>query len=109
MSDRAGSRPTIDSAVTDFRQLLAANPGDERAQIGLGMTYVGKDDSAAALAVFNKLLAVRPSAAGYYGRGLAYVVGADKARGLQDIDKAIALEPRKSLYQTMRSRIADQK
>jgi tetratricopeptide (TPR) repeat protein len=98
-----------DSAVTDFSQLLAANPGDERAQIGLGMTYVGKDDSAAALAVFNKLLAVRPSAAGYYGRGLAYVVGADKARGLQDIDKAIALEPRNSLYQTMRSRIADRK
>jgi tetratricopeptide (TPR) repeat protein len=96
-------------AIEDFNAVLKESPTDERSMIGLGMAHVGKEDSAAALAVFNKLLATRPTAAGYYGRALAYVVGAEKSRGLEDLDKAVALEPKNQFYLNMRTKIAAQK
>jgi tetratricopeptide (TPR) repeat protein len=98
-----------DRAIEEFDQLLKESPADNRSLIGLGMAYVGKDDSPSALAIFNRLLAMHPTAAGYYGRGLAYVVGAQKERGLKDVDQAIALEPANPLYKAMRTRITAQK
>lgn len=98
-----------DSAIDDFNLLLRTTPGDQQLMMGLGMAYVAKDDSRAALAVFNSMLAARATAPGYYGRGLAYVVGSEKAQGLKDLDQAIALDPRNAMYQNMRDRIAAQK
>lgn len=95
-----------DVAIGDFKLLLKDKPGDERLMMGLGMAYVGKEDSSAALSVFNGLLQTRATAAGYYGRALAYAVGAQKAQALKDLDQAITLDPKNALYQTMRSRIA---
>jgi protein O-mannosyl-transferase len=97
-----------DTAIEEFNSLLKDSPGDQRLTMGLGMAYVGKEDSTTALAVFNSLLAKRPSAAAYYGRGLAYVVGANKAQGLQDLDQAVALEPGNPVYKSMRAKIAEQ-
>lgn len=98
-----------DSAIADYNVLLKEKPGDQQLTMGLGMAHIGKEDSRAALSIFNNLLAARITAAAYYGRGLAYVVGADKTKGLQDLDQAIALEPRNPLYQSMRARIAARK
>jgi protein O-mannosyl-transferase len=95
-----------DSAIPEIRELLKVNPSDERLMMSLGMAYVGKEDSTAALAVFEQMLGTRPTAAGYYGRGLAYVVGSQKAKALQDLDHAIALEPGNPMYKSMRAKIA---
>ncbi|TWO68267.1 tetratricopeptide repeat protein [Caenimonas sedimenti] len=96
-----------DLAIKDFQMLLASQPQDERVLAGLGLAYIGKEDAAQAMAVFDKLLAARPSAAmGYYGRALAHVVGGNKAAGLRDLDQAIALDPRNETYRNLRARIA---
>ena len=108
-AEAATAAGKYDAAIAELNLLLKDSPNDQRLLMGLGMAYVGKDDSAAALAVFDRLLAVRPTAAAYYGRGLAYVVGSEKARGLQDLDRAIALAPRNPLYSNMRAKIAAQK
>lgn len=108
-AEAAAAAEKYDAAIADFNLLLKDSPNDQRLMMGLGMAYVGKSDSAAALAVFDRLLAVRPTAAGYYGRGLAYAVGAEKTKALQDLDQATALEPRNPLYKDMRARIAAQK
>lgn len=108
-AEAAMASSQYDGAIADFSMLLKDKPTDERSLMGLGMAYVGKDDSPAALATFNRALALRPTAAGYYGRGLAFVVGADKTRGLQDIDRAIALEPRNPMYRATRATVAAQK
>lgn len=95
-----------DAAIADLNLLLKDKPGDERLMMGLGMAYVGKEDSHAALAVFNRMLQARATPAGYYGRALAYAVGSQKTLALKDLDQAISLDPKNALYQTMRSRIA---
>lgn len=97
-----------DSAITDLVLLLKENPDDQRINMGLGMAYVAKEDSKAALEVFNGMLSRRPSAAAYYGRGLAYVVASEKSKALADLDQAAALEPANPLYKSMRARIAAQ-
>jgi tetratricopeptide (TPR) repeat protein len=108
-AEAATAAGKYDAAVAEFNLLLKDNPNDQRLMMDLGMAYVGKDDSTAALAVFDRLLAVRPTAVAYYGRGLAYVVGSEKAKGLQDLDRAATLDPRNSLYANMRAKIAAQK
>ena len=98
-----------DGAIADFNLLLKERPGDTRLLMGLGMAYIAKEDSKAALAIFNGMLATRPTAAAYYGRGLAYVVGSEKTKALADLDQAAALEPKNPLYTSMRAKIAAQK
>jgi tetratricopeptide (TPR) repeat protein len=95
-----------DDAIADLKALLAEKPGDLKLTTDLGMTYIGKEDSRAALAVFDGLLAKQPSAGAYYGRALALWVGGDKARGLRELDQAIALDPANPMYKDMRARLA---
>jgi tetratricopeptide (TPR) repeat protein len=108
-AEAAVAADKFDAAIDDFSLLLKQDPNDSRALMDLGMAYVGKEDSKAALAVFNGMLSTHPTAAAYYGRALAYAVGSEKTRALQDLDQAIALEPGNSLYRDMRVRIASQK
>lgn len=98
-----------DTAIADFALLLKESPGDPRVTMGLGLAYVAKDDSKAALAVFDGMLAKGATAGAYYGRGLAHMVAGDKAQALADLDRAAALEPANPLYKNTRDRIAAQK
>lgn len=108
-AEAAAAAGKYEAAVAEFNLLLKDSPNDQRLMMGLGMAYVGKDDSAAAIAVFDRLLAVHPTAAAYYGRGLAYVVGSEKTKALQDLDRAVSLDPKNPMYTNMRAKIAAQK
>jgi len=108
-AEAATAAEKYDAAIADFNLLLKERPNDQRLLMGLGMAYIGKDDSVAALAVFDKLLAARPTAAAYYGRGLAYVVATDKKKAMEDLDRAVSLDPRNPMYANMRAKIAAQK
>jgi protein O-mannosyl-transferase len=99
----------FDLAIQDFKALIEKNPNDAQLRMGLGLAYAGKRDLAEALAVFNPMIAARPSGAAYYGRGMAYVLAGDKVNGLKDLDQAIALEPANGQYKAMRARFAAQK
>jgi tetratricopeptide (TPR) repeat protein len=108
-AEAAAAAGQSDLAISDFQALLAAKPGDERYQIGLGLAYIGKDQAAPAKAIFEQLLATRPSAMAYYGRGLASVVAGQKAAGLADLDRAIELEPKNDMFKAVRGRVLAQK
>jgi tetratricopeptide (TPR) repeat protein len=99
----------FDVAIQDFKTLLQKKPNEMRLQMGLGLAYAGKRDTAAALAVFNPMLAAGPTASAYYGRAMTYVLSGDKAAGLKDLDQAIALEPTNGVYKNLRAQIAAQK
>lgn len=99
----------FDIAIEDYKVLLQKDPNDQRLSVGLGLAYAGKRDAAAALAIFNPLLASRPSAGAYYGRAMTYILSGDKAAGLKDLDQAIALEPANPRYKALRTQIAAQK
>lgn len=94
----------FDIAIQDFKVLVEKNPNDAQLRMGLGLAYAGKRDLPEALAVFNPMIAARPSGAAYYGRGMAYVLAGDKVNGLKDLDQAIALEPANGQYKAMRAR-----
>lgn len=108
-AEAATATGKYDEAISELSLLLKDSPDDQRLTMDLGMAYVGKSDAAAARGVFDRLIAVHPTAAAYYGRGLAYAVASDKSMALRDIDKAAALEPRNPLYRDIRARIAAQK
>jgi tetratricopeptide (TPR) repeat protein len=108
-AEAATAAQKYDAAVADFNLLLKDSPNDQELMMGLGMAYVGKSDSAAALVVFDRLLAVRPTAAAHYGRGLAYVVASDRKKAMEDLDRAVSLDPGNPLYANMRAKIAAQK
>lgn len=95
-----------DVAIADFQQLLQGAPADSRLLQGLGLAQVGQGNAAAALAIFNALIAKSPSAAAYYGRAMAHLKAGDKAASLQDLDHTIALEPGNPRYPEIRAQIA---
>ena len=98
-----------DEAINDFTALLQKKPDDQRLQTGLGMAYVGKHQTKEAIALFDAVLAVRPSAPAFFGRGLAYAYGGNKVAGLKDLDQAISLAPNNPMYRSQRDQVATQK
>ena len=97
-----------DVAVADLQTLLKDKPDDQGLLLRLGMAQVGRKDSAAALAIFDRMLAARPSGGAYYGRGMAYLIAGDRATALAELDRAIALEPANAAYRNVRAQIATQ-
>ncbi len=95
-----------DVALEDFQALLKDSPNNARLQQGLGLSQVGKGHAAAALAIFNPLIAQSPSAAAYYGRAMAHLKAGNTAASLQDLDQTIALEPGNPRYREIRAQIA---
>ena len=95
-------------AISDFTALLEDKPDDDRLLESLGMAYIGKGDAVAALAIFDRLVARRPTATAYYGRAMARFVAADKLAGLRDLEHALVLEPNNPLYKNLRAQIAGQ-
>jgi tetratricopeptide (TPR) repeat protein len=95
-------------AVSDFTALLAKKPGDYRLMGGLGMAEVGRGNPSTALPLFDKLLAIKPTAGAHYGRAMAHLAAGNKPAALSDLDKAMALEPTNASYRSLRAQIASQ-
>jgi tetratricopeptide (TPR) repeat protein len=92
------------AAVADFEMLVAAEPQQPKYLLGLGMSMVGVGNGTGALGAFNKLLAVKPIALGFYGRALAHAAlgKADVAR--EDIALAVQMEPGNAAYRQLQDR-----
>lgn len=97
-----------DVAVGDFELLLEAQPDDYRLLMGLGMAHVGRQDGAKALPIFDRLIAMRATAAAHYGRGLARFLSGDKLGALADLDLALDMEPGNAAFRAHRAQIAAQ-
>ena len=95
-----------DEAIRDFQALQRMSPNDPRFRLGLGMAYVGKNDTQAAIKVFDQLIASNASAPVYYGRALAYHQAGQQAASLRDLDQAIKLQPNNPQYIRMREIVA---
>jgi len=91
-------------ATADFEVLVAAEPAEPKYLLGLGMSMVGAGNGAGALVAFNRLLAVKPVALGFYGRALAHAsLGkADAAR--EDIANAVQMEPGTAAFKQLQDR-----
>lgn len=98
-----------DQALADFEQLLKARSDDYRVLMGLGMAYVGRQDGAAALPIFDRLIEMKVTAAAHYGRGLARYLSGDQAGALADLDQAIKMDPDNRAFQAQRAQIAAQR
>ncbi len=98
----------FDVAVADLETLLKGKPGDQALLLRLGMAQVGRKDTAAALAIFDRMLAARPSGGAHYGRAVAQLVRGDRATALAELDRAIAMEPGNPAYRNVRAQIAAQ-
>lgn len=94
-----------DQAVADLDTLLAKKPGEQALLLRLGMAQVGRKDTQAALAIFDRMLAVRPSGGAHYGRAVAHMTAGDNATALAELDRAIALEPNNAAYRSVRAQL----
>lgn len=94
-----------DQAVADLEVLLAKKPGDQALLLRLGMAQVGRQDTQAALAIFDRMLAVRPSGGAHYGRAVAHMTAGDNATALVELDRAMALEPNNPAYRNVRAQL----
>ncbi|MFN7855555.1 MAG: tetratricopeptide repeat protein [Acidovorax sp.] len=94
-------------AIVCFEELLRESPMDPRLRLGMGMALVGKGEAKKALEWFNTLIAEKPSAMAYYGRGLAYHQMGQHSASLRDLDEALGIDPRNPQYQAMRSTVAE--
>lgn len=93
-------------AIHEFTELRKISPDSARLAVGLGSAYTGMGDTQKALAVFNPLIARRPSAMAFYARAMAHHTAGQTAAALQDLDKAIALEPQNPRYPQVRGIVA---
>ena len=92
-------------AISELKALLTKLPDDPRLVLGLGMAYLGNKEVPAALQLFEKLIAERPSAAAYYGRALAYHQANLPDASLRDLDQALKLQPNNQQYLRMRETV----
>ncbi|MDT0137643.1 tetratricopeptide repeat protein [Acidovorax sp. PRC11] len=97
----------FDDALQDLAVLHQANGSSQRVLLGTGMAQVGKGDTQAALATFDRIIARTPNAAvAYYGRAMALRGAGRIDESLKAMDRAIALDPRNPQYPQVRAQIA---
>jgi tetratricopeptide (TPR) repeat protein len=99
----------FDAAIADFNELLKRQPNSERILVGLGMSEVGKKEIPAAMKIFNRLIAAKPSVQAYYGRALAHIYAGDKPAALADLDLALKIDPRSPQANGLRQQITGSK
>lgn len=93
-------------AIADLKQLVQRAPDNRRAQMALGMAYVGAKDPQAALAVFDQLIAAKPNAMAYYGQAMAHFIAGRRAQSLESLEQATALEPKNAMFRGLREQLA---
>ncbi len=83
-----------EEAVKEFSEALKKNPDLANAHLGLAITYMQTNKSAAALAEFNRTIELAPEmAAPYANRGILYDRLGEYEKALADYRKALALDP----------------
>ena len=83
-----------EEAVKDFSEALKKNPDLANAHLGLAITYMQTNKSAAALAEFNRTIELAPEmAAPYANRGILYDRLGEYEKALADYRKALVLDP----------------
>jgi len=95
----------FDTAVDDYRQLLAAQPQEPRYLVGMAMARIGQQDLAEARAILDPLIERQPGAPAYFARAMALLLAGDAASARRDIEAAQRAEPRNPQYQALRERI----
>jgi tetratricopeptide (TPR) repeat protein len=91
-------------AAADFELLQASEPGNTRYLAGLGMSRLGAGNGPGALLVFNQLLAIQPTALGFYGRALAQASLGKAEAAREDLARAVQMEPGNSMYKQLQDR-----
>ena len=92
--DRAGDRGDFRTAAKSYEAALEVEPGNFRAAVQLGWSYVELGRNGDAIALFTKASRLRPgSAEAHYGLGLAYQGAGQKANARAQYEKVIELEP----------------
>lgn len=91
-------------ASADFEVLVGSEPTQPKYLLGLGMSMVGAGNGAGALVAFNRLLALRPVALGFYGRALANASLGKVDGAREDIAKAVQMEPGNTAFKQLQDR-----
>ena len=85
----------LDDAVKKFSIALEENPDHVMAHLGLAITYMQMNKSAAALAEFNRTIELAPElAAAYADRGVLYDRMGEYEKALADYRKALSMDPK---------------
>ena len=85
----------FDDAVKEFSMALEKNPDHAMAHLGLAITYMQMNKSAAALAEFNRTIELAPElAAAYADRGVLYDRMGEYEKALADYRKAMSMDPK---------------
>jgi tetratricopeptide (TPR) repeat protein len=95
----------FDTAIADYRALLASQPNNSRYLVGLSMAHIGKQDVAAARAILDPLLEKQPSGPAYFARALAFYFSGDPAASRKDLEMAMRAEPGNAQYRSLRDRL----
>jgi len=84
----------FDEAVKEFSIALEKDPDHVMAHLGMAITYMQTNKSAAALAELNRVIELAPEmAAAYANRGILYDRLGEYEKALADYRKALALDP----------------
>ena len=85
----------FDDAVKEFSSALEKNPDHEMAHLGLAITYMQMNKSAAALTEFNRTIELAPElAAAYADRGVLYDRMGEYEKAVADYRKALSMDPK---------------
>ncbi len=87
----------VSEADDRFSKRIAEDAQDAAALLARGKVRFDKGDIDAAIADFDRSLALRPSSEGHTLRGYAWKRKGDKQRAMADFDAAIALNPNEAL------------
>jgi tetratricopeptide (TPR) repeat protein len=84
----------FDEAVKEFSIALEKDPDHVMAHLGMAITHMQTNKSAAALAELNRVIELAPEmAAAYANRGILYDRLGEYQKALADYRKALALDP----------------
>ncbi len=94
-----------DTAIADYTQLIAAEPGNTRYQVGLAMAHIGRQDFGAARAILDPLIQNKPSGPAFFARALLGYFAGDAAAARRDVEMALRAEPANPQYRALRDRL----
>lgn len=87
------------AAITQYNQIIAADPTDAQAFYNRGTTYNLLKDYSRAIADYSQAITLNPNhARAYYNRALSYRSLGDYTRAIADYSHAIALNPTDVVY-----------
>ncbi len=96
---------TLDEAVPYFTDAIRRNPQDWWAYYHRAMTWQNKGDLDQAVADFNQIIRINPTATSYGDRAYAWWLKKDLDKALADYNEAVRLDPKSVWAYTSRGEI----